>query len=287
MRAAAVQLNSNEDKSRNVEIAERLVRRAAAEGAELVVLPEKFNVIGTSEQLVAGAEPLDGPTLRWAASVARELGVWLVAGSIVERVEGEDKLRNTSVLLDPEGTTRAVYRKIHMFDVEVGGVTYSESDVETPGDEIVVADVETDDERHNERLRLGLAICYDLRFPELFRIMAVQGAQAFTLPSAFTLPTGRAHWETLVRARAIENQAFVIAAGQVGRHPPDHESYGHSLIVDAWGTVLARAADEAEQVMVADLDLEAQTGVRAKLPSLANRRPDAYRWPQASLAGAR
>ncbi|PWU23207.1 MAG: hydrolase [Candidatus Rokuibacteriota bacterium] len=279
MRASAVQLNSNEDKSRNLEIAERLVRRAAGERAELVVLPEKFNVIGTPEDLAAGAEALDGPTLRWAGALARELGIWLVAGSIVERVEGDDKLRNTSVLFDPDGVRRALYRKIHMFDVEVGGVTYSESDVEAAGDEIVVADAEV--------LRLGLAICYDLRFPELFRIMAVQGAQVFTLPSAFTVPTGRAHWEVLVRARAIENQAFVIAAGQVGPHPPDHESYGHSMIVDAWGTVLARASDEPEQVVVADLDVDAQSGVRAKLPSLANRRPDAYRWPHESLAGTR
>jgi deaminated glutathione amidase len=279
VRASAVQLNSNEDKARNIEIAERLVRRAAAEGAELVVLPEKFNVIGSAEHLVAGAEPLDGPTLRWAGGLAAELGLWLVAGSIVEHVDGDDKLRNTSVLFAPDGAVRAVYRKIHMFDVEVGGVTYSESDVEGPGEEIVVADVDS--------LKLGLAVCYDLRFPELFRIMAVRGAQAFTLPSAFTVPTGRAHWETLVRARAIENQAFMIAAGQVGRHPPDHQSYGHSMIVDAWGTVLAQAADEPEQVVVADLDLEAQARVRAKLPSLANRRPDAYRWPESTLAGAR
>ena len=283
VRASAVQLNSNEDKSRNLEIAERLLRRAADERAELVVLPEKFNVIGTPEHLVAGAETLDGPTLRWAASLARELRIWLVAGSIVERVAGDDRLRNTSALLDPDGAMRAVYRKIHMFDVEVGGVTYSESDVEAAGDEIVVAGLDS--------LKLGLAVCYDLRFPELFRIMAVQGAQAFTLPSAFTVPTGRAHWEVLVRARAIENQAFVIAAGQVGPHPPDHESYGHSMIVDAWGTVLARAGNEPEQVIVADLDLEAQAGVRAKLPSLANRRPAAYRWPEErpreTLAGAR
>jgi predicted amidohydrolase len=279
VRASAVQLNSNEDKSRNVEIAERLVRRAAAEGAELVVLPEKFNLIGSPEQLVAGAEALDGPTLRWAGALAAELGVWLVAGSIVERIDGDEKLRNTSVLLDPDGGVRAAYRKIHMFDVEVAGVTYSESEVEASGDEIVVADVEA--------LTVGLAVCYDLRFPELFRIMAVRGAQAFTLPSAFTMPTGRAHWETLIRARAIENQAFVVAAGQVGRHPPDHESYGHSMIVDAWGTVLAGAADAAEDVIVADLDLVAQAEVRAKLPSLANRQPDAYRWPEADLAGTR
>jgi predicted amidohydrolase len=278
VRASAVQLNSNEDKARNVEIAERLVRRAAGEGAELVVLPEKFNLIGAPDQLVAGAEPVGGPTLRWAGSLARELGVWLVAGSIVERVEGDDRLCNTSALFDPDGAMRAAYRKIHLFDVEVGGLTYSESDVEAAGDEIVVADA--------EEVRLGLAICYDLRFPELFRIMAVQGAQAFTLPSAFTVPTGRAHWEVLVRARAIENQAFVIAAGQVGHHPPDHESYGHSMIVDAWGTVLARASDEPEHVIVADLDLAAQSDVRAKLPSLAHRRPAAYRWPQVTMAGA-
>jgi deaminated glutathione amidase len=274
VRASAVQLNSNEDRGRNLEIAERLVRRAASEGADLVVLPEKFNVIGSPEQLIAGAEPLDGPTLRWAGALAAELGLWLVAGSIVERVEGDDKLRNTSVLLTPDGGVSAVYRKIHMFDVEVGGVTYRESDVETPGEEIVVADAGD--------VKLGLAVCYDLRFPELFRIMAVEGAQGFTLPSAFTVPTGRAHWETLIRARAIENQSFVIAAGQVGRHPPDHESYGHSMIVDAWGTVLAAATDEQERVVVADIDLDAQAEVRAKLPSLANRQPGAYRERQAA-----
>jgi predicted amidohydrolase len=273
MRAAAVQLNSNEDKARNLEIAERLIRRAASEGAELVALPEKFSVLGAPEQLIAGAEPLDGPTLSWAGSLAAELGLWLVAGSVVERVEGDEKLRNTSVLFDPDGDMRAVYRKIHMFDVEVGGVTYRESDVEAPGEEIVVTDAGP--------LKLGLAVCYDLRFPELFRVMAVEGAQAFTLPSAFTVPTGRAHWEVLIRARAIENQAFVIAAGQVGPHPPDHESYGHSMIVDAWGTVLAGASDEPEQVVVADLDLEAQAEFRAKLPSLANRQPGAYRWREA------
>jgi deaminated glutathione amidase len=279
VRASAVQLNSNEDKARNVEIAERLVRRAADEGAELVVLPEKFNLIGSTEQLVEGAEPLDGPTLRWAGALAAELGLFLVAGSIVERIEDDDKLRNTSVLFDSTGAVRAVYRKVHMFDVEVGGVTYSESEAEASGDEIVVAEADS--------LKLGLAVCYDLRFPELFRIMAVRGAQAFTLPSAFTVPTGRAHWEILIRARAIENQAFVIAAGQVGPHPPHHESYGHSMIVDAWGTVLADAADETEQVIVANLDLRAQADVRAKLPSLANRQPAAYRWPETNLAGAR
>jgi predicted amidohydrolase len=278
MRASAVQLNSNEDKDRNLAIAERLVRDAAAGGAELVVLPEKVNVLGSPDQLAAGAEPLDGPTLAWARSLAAGLGLWLVAGSIVEKVEHDQKLRNTSALIGPDGATHAVYRKIHMFDVEVEGTVYSESDAESPGEEIVVADAGP--------LALGLAVCYDLRFPELFRIMAVRGARAFTLPSAFTVPTGRAHWEVLLRARAIENQAFVIAAGQIGRHPPDHESFGHSMIVDPWGEILASAGDEPERVVVADLDLERQDEIRQKLPSLANRRPDAYRWPQPALGGA-
>jgi deaminated glutathione amidase len=278
MRAAAVQLNSNDDKQRNLAIAERLVREAVKQRADLVVLPEKFNVLGSPEDLVAGAETLDGPTLSWAAALASELGIWLVAGSIAERLERSRKLRNTSALIGPDGATHAVYRKIHMFDVEVEGTVYRESDVESPGEEIVVADAGP--------LLLGLAICYDLRFPELFRIMAVRGARAFTLPSAFTVPTGRAHWEVLVRARAIENQAFVVAAGQVGRHPPDHESYGHSMIVDPWGVVLAGAGDEPERVVVADLDLDRQDEIRRRLPSLANRRPDAYRWPEPALEGA-
>jgi predicted amidohydrolase len=271
VRAAAVQLNSTEDKDRNLESAEVRVRAAAASGAELIVLPEKFNLLGTAEQMSAGAEPLDGATLRWAANLARELGVWLVAGTIVEQVEGEQKLRNTSVLIGPDGEREAVYRKIHMFDVEVGGVSYRESDTEAPGDEIVLADA--------GNLSLGLAVCYDLRFPELFRILAVQGARAIALPAAFTLHTGKDHWEVLVRARAIENQVFMIAAGQIGSHPPGHQSYGRSMIVDPWGIPLTVAAD-SECAVVAELDLDAQQRVREKLPSLANRRPQVYRWPE-------
>jgi deaminated glutathione amidase len=277
MRAAAVQLNSTEDKDRNLTIADSLVRGAASDGAELIVLPEKFNVLGTPEQLVAGAEPLDGRTLRWAADLARELGVSLVAGSIAERADGGDKLRNTCVLLSPEGEVTAVYRKIHMFDVDVGGVSYRESDSESPGDEIVIAQAGS--------LPLGLAVCYDLRFPELFRILAVQGALAVALPAAFTLHTGKDHWEVLVRARAIENQLFMIAAGQIGTHPPGHQSYGRSMIVDPWGIPLSLAPDN-ECYVVADLDLQAQERIREQLPSLANRRPHAYRWPKLAEAAA-
>jgi predicted amidohydrolase len=272
MRAAAVQLNSTDDKQRNLATADRLTREAAADGADLVVLPEKFNVLGTHDDYVAGAEPLEGPTIGWARDVARELGIDLVAGSIVERREGREKLSNTSVHVGPDGEIKAVYRKIHMFDVVVGGQTYNESASEEAGDELVVSETAGD-------LPLGLTVCYDLRFPELFRILAIKGARIVTLPAAFTKITGQAHWEVLLRARAIENQAFMVAADQVGRHPPDKESFGGSMIVDPWGEVLARAPDEPCFV-AADLDLARQDEVREQLPSLANRVPGAYRWPE-------
>ena len=272
MRAAAVQLNSNEDKERNLAAADRLTREAAAGGAELVVLPEKFNVLGTHEHYRAGAETLEGPTIGWARETARELGIDLVAGSIVEKREGRDKLSNTSVHVGPDGEIRAVYRKIHMFDVVVGGVEYRESESEEPGAEIELSDLA-------DGTRLGMTVCYDLRFPELYRILAVRGAKVITIPAAFTKVTGQAHWEILIRARAIENQAFVVAADQVGIHPEEKESFGGSTIVDPWGEVLARV-DDGEGIAAADLDFERLAEVRERLPSLANRMPDAYRWPQ-------
>jgi len=271
MRAAAVQLNSTADKQRNLATADRLTRAAAADGAELVVLPEKFNVLGAERDLLEGAEPLDGPTIGWARDAARELGVDLVAGSIAERREGHEKLANTSVHVGPDGEIRAVYRKIHMFDVVVGGIEYRESSTEEPGDEIVVSETASG-------VPLGLTVCYDLRFPELYRILAVRGAQVIAVPAAFTKVTGQAHWEILARARAIENQAFVVAADQIGPHGDGKESFGGSMIVDPWGEVLARAPDE-ECFVAADLDLARQEQVRSELPSLANRMPDAYRWP--------
>jgi deaminated glutathione amidase len=269
LRAAAVQLNSTGDKERNLEVAERLVRAATSDGAELVVLPEKWNLLATGEELLAGAEPLDGPSLSAARSWARGLGVHLLAGSISEAA-GE-KARNTSVLIGPDGEDLAVYRKIHMFDVDVGGVSYRESSHEEAGDEVVTAPL--------GELICGLTVCYDLRFPELYRILAVRGARIVTIPSAFTLATGRDHWEVLLRARAIENQVFVVAPNQVGEAPPHYSSYGRSAIVDPWGLVLATAAD-GERFVAADLDFEAQEGIRHSLPSLANRRPEAYLWPQ-------
>jgi deaminated glutathione amidase len=276
LRVAVVQLNSTADKDRNLEAAERLVHAAAADGAELVALPEKWNLLAAGPELLAGAEPLDGPTLTAARTWAGELGIHLLAGSVSE--QGPDgKAFNTSVLVDPDGDDLAAYRKIHMFDVDVDGIAYRESDHEEPGEEIVVAPL--------PQASLGLSVCYDLRFPELYRILAVRGARIVAVPSAFTLATGRDHWEVLLRARAIEDQVFILAPNQFGEAPPHFRSYGRSTIVDPWGVVLATAPDE-ECFVAADLDLAAQERVRESLPSLANRRPQAYAWPQLAEARA-
>ncbi len=277
MRVAAVQLTSTPDLDRNLERADRFTRAAAADGAQLVVLPEKWSVLGRGDDLRAGAQPLDGPAVTWARATARELGIDLVAGSISERVAGEELLRNTSLHVDPDGEIRAAYRKVHMFDVVVEGTVYRESDNEQAGDDVALSELAGG-------VELGLSICYDVRFPELYRILAVRGARVLTVPAAFTVPTTRDHWEVLLRARAIENQAFVIAANQIGEHAPASgagaalRSGGRSMIVDPWGIVLALAADR-EGHIVADLDLDAQARIRRELPALANRRPSAYRWP--------
>ena len=271
MRAAAVQLNSTDDKQRNLEAAERLVHDAAADGAELIALPEKWNLLGGGEALRAGAEQLEGPTITAARSWAHELGVNLVAGSIAEHRPGHERLFNTSVLIGPDGEIESVYRKIHMFDVDVGGVAYRESEHEQPGGEIVLA--------HAGDVPVGMTVCYDLRFPELYRILAVRGARVLVVPSAFTLDTGKDHWEVLLRARAIENSAFVLAPNQIGEAPPHYRSYGRSMILDPWGVVLATAPDE-ECFVAAELDFALQDRIRESLPSLANRRPESYAWPE-------
>jgi predicted amidohydrolase len=271
VRVAAIQLNSTADQAANTAVADRLTRAAAADGARLIVLPEKWTAMGSDADQRAAAQSLDGPAIEWARATARELGVDLVAGSILERVAGQEKLSNTSVHVDPQGGIEAVYRKVHMFDVDIEGRSYRESDLEQAGGETVLSQTV-------DGVGLGLSICYDLRFPELYRILAVRGALVFALPAAFTLPTTRDHWEVLLRARAIENQAFVVAANQVGPHPAGQHSGGRSMIVDPWGVVLAQAADH-EGHIVADLDLDRQRVIRAQLPALAHRRPAAYSWP--------
>lgn len=269
IRVAAVQMTSGPDREANLAEAAEHVAAAAGAGAELVALPELVSVLGRRADLVAAAEPLAGPTTAWAAEEARRHGVWLVAGSFVERHD-DGRLTNTSCLVSPTGDLVATYRKIHLFDVDVPGAEYRESSTFAPGEDVVVADAGP--------LRVGMAVCYDLRFPELFRILALRGATVVVLPSAFTARTGPAHWEVLVRARAVEDQVFVVAPGQCGTSPGALAWHGHSLVVDPWGTVLADGGDRPGHV-VADLDLDRLADVRARLPSLANRRPTTYRWP--------
>ena len=269
LRVACVQMTSGPDKAANLERAELLVGRAAATGADIVVLPEKWNAIGSADVLHAAAEPLDGgESVEALRAWAVRLGVAIVGGSITERREGRAKLSNTSVVIERDGEIVGVYRKIHLFDVDVGGHAYRESDAEEPGDEAVVASA--------AGWPLGLTVCYDLRFPELYRELAVAGARLVTVPSNFTLYTGKDHWELLLRARAVENQVYVAAAAQAGEPVPGRPSYGRSLVADPWGVVVAQAADE-EAVVVADLDASRIDDVRARLPSLAHRRPEAYR----------
>jgi predicted amidohydrolase len=270
LRVACVQINSSTSKAENLERMEPLVARAAATGADLVLLPEKWNGLGSHEVLLDVAEALDGgETVDAMSGWARTHGITLVGGSIAERREGREKLSNTCVVFDPQGEIAAVYRKIHMFDVEVGGVVYRESESEEPGDGPLGCDV--------EGWRLGLTVCYDLRFPELYRILAVEGAELVTVPAAFTLYTGKDHWELLLRARAVENQCYVAAANQWGV-VEGKASFGRSSIVDPWGVVLAQAPDE-DGVISAELDREHMERIRRTLPSLANRQPAAYTWP--------
>jgi deaminated glutathione amidase len=271
LRVACIQLNASDSKAENIERAGGLVARAASTGADLVVLPEKWNGIGPPDFLRANAETLDGETVEAMSSWARDHKVTLLGGSIAERREGREKLSNTCLVFDPEGEIVALYRKIHMFDVEVGGQVYRESESEEAGEETArLSEV--------EGWKLGLTVCYDLRFPELYRILAVEGAEVIAVPAAFTLFTGKDHWELLLRARAVENQCYVVAADQWGTHGDGKASYGRSMIVDPWGLVIAQAADE-DGVIAAELDRTRIQDVRRALPSLANRQPAAYRWP--------
>jgi deaminated glutathione amidase len=262
--AAAIQMNAGSDKAANLERAERLIRLAAARGANLVALPETFNWRGKRSEEAAAAEPLEGTSLALISRLARELGVHLVAGSITEIASGQPKRYNTSVLVGPDGAQLAVYRKIHLFDVDLPGrVTVRESDVKLPGEQLVTARTPIG--------TIGLTICYDLRFPELYRRLTFRGADILTVPSCFTFPTGEAHWEALIRARAIENQAYVIAPAQFGTNVHGFADYGNSAIVDPWGRVIGRAADQ-EGVVLAPIDMEYLAKVRRELPALTHAR---------------
>ncbi|HKN02247.1 MAG TPA: carbon-nitrogen hydrolase family protein [Candidatus Binataceae bacterium] len=262
--AAAIQMAANADKAANLDRAERLLRLAAARGANLAVLPEVFNWRGKRAEDRAAAETLEGESITRMAALARELRIHLVAGSITELAGAESRNYNTSVLLGPDGSRLAIYRKIHLFDVDLPGrVTIRESDAKLPGAEVVTATTPIG--------AIGLTICYDIRFPELYRELVFAGAQIITVPSAFTFPTGEAHWETLIRARAIENQVYMIAPAQFGPNVHGFSDYGNSMIVDPWGRVLARAADQ-EGVVIAPIDMDYQERVRRELPALTHAR---------------
>ncbi len=262
MRVAVCQLNSREDRSANLAVARELLEQAAASGADLAVLPEYVDYLGPS----AGEpkpEGLDGEFATFFAEAAQALAMWVVAGSFHEASADPGRTHNTSLVFNHAGELAAIYRKIHLYDVEIPGrVSYQESRTVAPGADTAVVDV--------DGVGVGLSICYDLRFPELYRRLAVAGARILVVPAAFMSHTGRDHWEVLLRARAIENQCYVLAAAQIGNHEPGRTCYGHSMVIDPWGTVVAQASDTVGAT-VAALDLERLATIREELPSLANR----------------
>jgi predicted amidohydrolase len=267
LRVALVQLEARDDVGANIARAAELAREAAA-GADLVVLPEYVQYRGTAAGFRASAAPIPGATTQPLAAVARETGTWILAGSHAEASGDPERPFNTAVLLDPSGTVAATYRKLHLFDVAVtDGPSDTESARVTPGDRAVVARI--------DEAALGLSICYDLRFPELYRALALAGADVLAVPAVFTATTGRDHWEPLLRARAIENGAYVVAAGACGAGGAGAiPAWGHSMIVDPWGRIVAQAGDD-EAIVRAELDLSLVAAARRQIPVLANRRPDA------------
>lgn len=264
--AAVVQMTSTADVEANLSTAEELVEKAAERGATFVALPENFAFLRSEGQPIPEPQATDGPWVSRMAELARGFELTLLLGSIPEEVKGEKRIRNTSVLLGPDGATLALYRKIHLFDIDLPGMEHlKESKAVQPGTEVVVAESPVGP--------LGLSVCYDLRFPELYRELTRRGARALCVPSAFTERTGKAHWEVLLRARAIENLAFVVAPAQAGHHGGGRSSHGHAMIVDPWGVVVAQAQG-GPGVAVAELDFDRQDRLRRELPALSHRRLD-------------
>ncbi|MBI2540015.1 MAG: carbon-nitrogen hydrolase family protein [Deltaproteobacteria bacterium] len=261
---AAIQMLASPDKDANLREAEAAVRAAAGRGARVVALPEVFNWRGDKNDERRYAELIPGPTAELMGRLAGELRIYLLSGSILEQIPGHSRAYNTSLLFGPDGSNIARYRKIHLFDVDIeGGVSTMESETRQPGEEVVVAETDF--------CPMGLTVCYDLRFPELYRALVSKGAQVVFVPSAFTAVTGEAHWEPLLRARAIENQVYIVAPDQIGKNPKSFATYGNSMIVDPWGRVLARASD-FPGVIFAEVDLTYLKKVRAELPSLDHRK---------------
>ena len=264
---ALVQLDARDDVAANITAAVSLADDAARGGARFIGLPEYLQYRGSDEGFRASARPIPGPHTEPFSEVARRHGAWVLVGSTAETSSDPERPYNTSALIAPDGSLAAVYRKVHLFDVAVeAGPVDTESARVTAGDRLVTAEV--------DGTVVGLSICYDLRFPELYRALALAGAQILTVPSAFTARTGRDHWEVLLRARAIENAAYVLAPSQIGG-PPGQTAYGRSVVIDPWGTIVAQAPDVVG-IIRAELDLERVASIRRQIPVLANRRPDAY-----------
>ncbi len=265
LRVGAVQMRSSDDLAANLATCRTLTARAASEGARLVVLPECFSFLGRREGdklAIAESTDGDGPIMTTLRELATQHGVWIVGGGTPERIPDDPKRTfNTAVVVDPEGALAARYRKIHLFDVDIpGGATLRESDATAAGDELVVVPI--------DGANVGMSICYDVRFPELYRCLVKdRGAEILLVPAAFTAHTGAAHWHLLLRARAVEDQAWVVAAAQWGQHNEKRESYGHALVSDPWGTIVAEQAD-GDGVVMATLDGATVAKRRAQLPAL-------------------
>jgi predicted amidohydrolase len=263
---AVAQLDSRADKAQNVQRMRSFVDEAANRDANLVAFPEMATYMGDPSRYTAVAESFPGPTTKALAEKAQEHGLYVHTGSFFESIPESNRVYNTSGVIDPDGTLLDTYRKIHLFDIH-GDVEYQESDNVAPGEEVTTVDTELG--------TVGLSICYDLRFPQLYRALAARSAEVLFVPAAFSLHTGKDHWESLLRARAIENQAYVVAPGQIGDKPDSMETYGKSLVVDPWGTVIAKASDRPEMI-TATVDLDYLDEVRTKLQTLEHVRPDVY-----------
>lgn len=269
LRAAVIQLNARNNPAENLATVEHFLERAADMGAQFASLPEFWTYLGPYSGFDEAAQTIPGPAIELLQEKARKHKMIVHGGSIVERVASKPgKFHNTSVLINREGEIIARYRKIHLFDVDLAnGEKHYESERIVPGNQLVTAEI--------EGITFGLTVCYDLRFPELYRSLALRGAQILMVPAGFTLHTGRDHWEVLLRARAIENFCYVIAPAQVGHYPPNRQCFGRSMIIDPWGLVLAQAQDMPSVIMT-EIDLEQIARVRAQIPSLEHRQPQVY-----------
>ena len=268
---AVLQLDSQDNKKANLAKVDKMIDEAAAHGAQFVAMPENVHFCGLKEGTFASAEPIPGPMSEFFSKKAKQHKIWLHCGSIGEVIPGEERLYNTTLLMNPQGEIAAHYEKIHMYDVEIkNGPSTRESDTKKPGNRIVVADTDF--------CKVGLSICYDMRFPEMYRIMALEGAKVMFVPANYTMFTGKDHWECILKTRAIENQCYIVAPAQIGRKPA-FQSYGRSMIINPWGVTIA-CADDRETIIYAEIDPEYADQIREQLPSLKNRQPGAYVWPR-------